>query len=113
STADQCPSCGSTKIVKGVFDRINELADISGERVVRPPYLYQVPLEYLPMLRPKTLRKLLDCFQTEMNVIHHASFAELQEVIPKKVAESIIKIRVGELPLNDGGSWKYIRIAMK
>ncbi|HLR08185.1 MAG TPA: endonuclease Q family protein [Bacillota bacterium] len=113
STADQCPSCGSTKIVKGVFDRINELADISGERVERPPYLYQVPLEYLPMLGPKTLRKLLDCFQTEMNVIHHASLAELQEVIPKKLAESIIKMREGELPIKAGGGGKYGRIALK
>src|SRR5699024_3377194 len=43
-----CSNCGSKKIIKGVFDRIQELADVTGVTRERPPYIYQVPLEYLP-----------------------------------------------------------------
>lgn len=71
------------KIVKGVFDRIQELKDSSADIPDRPPYLYQVPLEYLPSLGPKTFAKLLEHFQTEMNVIHHVPYHELVKVIPE------------------------------
>src|SRR5699024_8473099 len=41
----QCPNCHSTKIIKGVFDRIQELANTDPQLKKRPPYLHQVPLE--------------------------------------------------------------------
>src|SRR5690625_2665644 len=83
----QCSVCGSTKIIKGVFDRIQELADVNGEIKKRPPYIHQVPLEYLPKLGPKTFANLLARFGTEMDVIHHATFEELQEVVSEKLAQ--------------------------
>ncbi|MBP1949497.1 endonuclease Q family protein [Virgibacillus litoralis] len=104
--ADHCHSCGSTKIVKGVFDRIQELADAK-EVKARPPYLYQVPLEYLPALGPKTFEKLLVHFQTEMNVIHHTKLDELKEVIPEKLANTIVNMREGNLAIKAGGGGKY------
>lgn len=105
--AEQCYECGSTKIVKGVFDRIKELAETSEEIIERPPYLYQVPLEYLPKLGPKTFTNLLTHFGTEMNVIHHATSAELKEVIPEKLAVAIIQMREGKLKIKAGGGGKY------
>ncbi|MEN1969088.1 endonuclease Q family protein [Lentibacillus sp. N15] len=107
----QCPHCGSKKIVNGVFDRIQELADATSVTRNRPPYLYQVPLEYLPKLGPKTFQKLLDRFHTEMYVIHHATSEELQEIIPEKLAASIIQMREGNMTIQAGGGGRYGRIA--
>ena len=102
-----CSKCGSTKIIKGVADRIKELKDTTNKVVDRPPYLYQVPLEYLPSLGPKTFDKLLSHFQTEMNIIHHVSLEQLKEVVPEKLAQSIINMREGNLAIKAGGGGKY------
>ncbi|MFB4166391.1 endonuclease Q family protein [Virgibacillus sp. JSM 102003] len=104
--AEHCHRCESTKIVKGVFDRIQELTDAK-EVKERPPYLYQVPLEYLPALGPKTFKKLLTHFQTEMNVIHHVNQDELKEVVPQKLATAIVNMREGNLAIKAGGGGKY------
>lgn len=102
-----CPNCGSKKIVKGVADRIKELADSETIKQKRPPYVYQVPLEYLPKLGPKTFDKLLDAFGTEMNVIHGISHDDLTEVISEKLADLIIKNREGKMLIEAGGGGKY------
>src|SRR5699024_4783374 len=86
--ARTCSDCGSHKIIKGVFDRINELAGDTINPNTRPPYLHQVPLEYLPKLGPKTFRKLLSAFETEMNVIHNVPLEDLKKVVPEQLAKS-------------------------
>lgn len=106
----QCPICGSTKIIKGVFDRIQELSNANAESRERPPYLYQVPLEYLPKLGPKTFEKLLQHFQTEMNVIHNVRLEDLKEVVPEKLANMIIQMREGKMQIKAGGGGRYGRI---
>lgn len=106
----QCPVCGSAKVIKGVYDRIQELSANEPSRKERPPYLYQVPLEYLPKLGPKTFEKLLQHFQTEMNVIHYAALEDLQKVIPAKLADLIIRMRSGDLEVQAGGGGKYGRV---
>ena len=103
----KCPKCGSTKIIKGVSDRIEELKNTDKQEVERPDYLYQVPLEYLPTLGPKTFQKLLNAFGTEMEVIHHTPYQKLIEVVPEKLANSIIQMREGKLPIKAGGGGKY------
>lgn len=105
--SDQCYKCHSTKIIKGVYDRIQELTNADGSNVARPPYSYQVPLEYLPKIGPKTFEKLLSHFHTEMNVIHHAPLEELQKVVPEKLATSIIRMREGSLEIKAGGGGRY------
>ncbi|MFS0672735.1 endonuclease Q family protein [Ornithinibacillus sp. 179-J 7C1 HS] len=107
SDTSVCEKCGSSKIVKGVADRIEELADFDGKVINRPPYLYQVPLEYLPKLGPKTFKKLLENFQTEMNIIHQVPYEELIEIIPEHIAKSIIQMREGKLVITAGGGGKY------
>lgn len=106
----KCFNCGSNKIVKGVFDRIQELANVQDEEKERPPYIYQVPLEYLPKLGPKTFEKLINAFHTEMNVIHHVPYDELVEVVSEKLADYIICNREGKMTIKAGGGGKYGKI---
>lgn len=68
--ADVCPHCGHTKIIKGVAERILELQTAEHRMENRPPYVHQVPLEFIPGLGPKLLDKLLQHFGTEMAVLH-------------------------------------------
>jgi len=111
SPADEkCYSCGSKKVVKGVFDRIQELTDTQKGRGDRPPYIYQVPLEYLPKLGPKTFDKLINAFHTEMNIIHHVPYDELIEVVSEKLADYIIHNREGKMAIKAGGGGIYGKI---
>ncbi|SEA58902.1 TIGR00375 family protein [Thalassobacillus cyri] len=105
-----CPACNSKKVVKGVAERIRELASSIDSYPKRPPYIYQVPLEYLPSLGPKTYEILLGRFGTEMNVIHHAGEAELNEVIPEKLTARILSLRKGEVTIEAGGGGKYGKV---
>ncbi|MEI3604676.1 endonuclease Q family protein [Pseudogracilibacillus sp. SE30717A] len=109
---EYCPHCFSKKITNGVYDRIKQLQDSFNPKVERPPYYYQIPLEYLPGLGPKTFEKLLDHFHTEMNVVHHVSYEQLKEVIPLKLADLIIDMRNGEHNIEAGGGGKYGRITI-
>src|SRR5690606_6291221 len=102
----ECPNCGSVKFTKGVSERIKELSDTS-EHPKRPPYIHQVPLEFIPGLGPKTLQKLLNCFGTEMTIVHDATFEELLDVLPEKTASLILKAREGTLNFHAGGGGKY------
>ena len=53
AAAVRCPMCGSPKLVRGVMDRIEQLAIQAGREYPyvpdnRPQYIYQVPLEFVP-----------------------------------------------------------------
>ncbi len=107
-----CPSCGGTKIVRGVFDRIAGLS--AGERPVvanparpRPPYRNQVPLEFVPGLGPKKRDALFEAFGTEMNVLHRATVNQLAEVVGEELAAVIEAARSGRLGVTSGGGGKY------
>jgi uncharacterized protein (TIGR00375 family) len=104
-----CGLCGSHKTIRGVRHRIKELSG-SKEKVKRPPYIPQVPLEYIGGLGPKTMTKLLARFKTEMNILHHVTIEELKETLPEKLAENIIRARNGELLIEAGGGGKYGKV---
>lgn len=106
-----CAKCGSVKKVKGVADRISELRTTNQVRGKRPPYIHQVPLEFIPGLGPKMLEKLLDHFGTEMAVLHSVPLESIKKVIPGKTAEIIDKARKGHLVFHAGGGGKYGKIA--
>lgn len=103
----QCPKCGSIKFTKGVSERIQELADTSQNKPQRPPYIHQVPLDFLPGIGPKTMTKLIERFGTEMKIIHDTTLDELLEILPEKIAKLILKARTGDLCLNAGGGGRY------
>lgn len=107
----ECPHCHDRKTVKGVADRIGELTTADKSPEHRPPYVHQVPLDFIPGLGPKLLRKLLDHFGTEMAILHEVPPEALKEVVPTKIAELIMKARKGELNLLAGGGGKYGKIA--
>ena len=112
SDTKKCPVCHSRKIIKGVSERIGELKDTDEPMEDRPPYLYQVPLEYLPSLGPKTYEKLLNRFGTEMSILHEIPPEKLQEALPEKLAASIIQMRNGQLPIKAGGGGKYGKVSL-
>jgi uncharacterized protein (TIGR00375 family) len=107
---EHCPVCGHHKQIKGVFDRLQELKT-SDTSPNRPPYIYQVPLEFIPGIGMKTYEKLLAHFGTEMYVLHGASEKELTEVVGAKLAQLILLARRGELSIHAGGGGQYGKIA--
>jgi uncharacterized protein (TIGR00375 family) len=110
STLEVCPACSGSKIVKGVYDRLLELKTYSEVCKDRPPYIHQVPLEFIPGLGPKTLEKLRNYFKTEMAILHEAPEDSLRSVLPPHIAESIIKARNGTLTFQAGGGGKYGKV---
>ncbi|MFP7472047.1 endonuclease Q family protein [Niallia taxi] len=107
-----CSSCGHKNGKKGVAARIKELAT-AGDKPSRPPYIHQVPLEFIPGLGKKTLEKLLHYFSTEMQIIHEAPYEQLAEILPTQVAEYIQAARAGKLSLTVGGGGRYGRVSNK
>ncbi len=110
---DRCPRCGSRKIVRGVFDRIDAIADWPEPRHPdhRPPYRHQVPLSFIPGVGGKALAKLLAAFGTEMNVLHRATEAEIRAVVGGKAAVTILATRAGEAAITPGGGGVYGKLA--
>lgn len=112
ATSERCPYCGSTKLVQGVFDRILHIADREQPLVPahRPPYHYQVPLEFIPGLGKAKMNALLAAFGTEMNILHQADEAELAGVAGPELAAKIVLARSGRLALTSGGGGTYGKV---
>jgi len=112
---ERCLYCGSLKIVRGVMDRIRTVADREEPLLAshRPPYVFQVPLEFIPGLGTKLLNRLLDRFGTEMNILHRATREELSECAGDSVAGMILEARSGTLSLEVGGGGKYGKVTRK
>ena len=105
-----CKFCGHEKRIKGVKDRIDELSTFRFTKRARPPYVYQVPLDFVPGIGPKTLAKLLKNVGTEMEIIHHAGEEELIEIVGEKITKSIVALRNGSLTIQQGGGGKYGKV---
>jgi uncharacterized protein (TIGR00375 family) len=111
-TVERCSMCGSKKIVRGVMDRIRDIADREIPIILphRPPYHYQIPLEFIPKLGIKKLDALLREFGTEMNVLHHVSAEDLTRIVGFETADYIIQARAGALAVKVGGGGTYGKI---
>lgn len=107
-----CPKCGSDKVTFGVFDRIELIKDkkttISPEN--RPPYIYQIPLTFIPGIGGKTIEKLLDTFETEMNILHKLSEDDIEAVVGEKIAQNIVNAREGNMKVESGGGGNYGKV---
>ncbi|WP_438351337.1 endonuclease Q family protein [Paenibacillus sp. FA6] len=111
-TAQLCTHCGSSKVVQGVLDRINSIAD-RGEPFIpehRPSYHYQVPLEFIPGLGKAKMNSLLTAFGTEMNILHQAQEESIATVVGSEMAQQIVKARNGSLNLTSGGGGIYGKV---
>ncbi|MBU8907860.1 endonuclease Q family protein [Desertibacillus haloalkaliphilus] len=106
-----CPTCEHNRFTKGVYNRLLELKSSDGPLVPnRPPYIHQVPLEFIPKLGSKTLAKLRDHFKTDMAIIHDVPEEGLRHVVSDSIAETIIKARRGELQFHYGGAGRYGKV---
>ena len=107
-----CPKCGSDKVTFGVFDRIELLKDKKETKSPknRPPYIYQVPLGFIPGVGDKYITKLLDVFETEMNILHKVSKDDIEGVVGEKIAEKIINAREGNVTIASGGGGVYGKV---
>ena len=105
----RCPDCDSSKITMGVFDRIEMIKDKETTKSpsFRPPYIYQIPLTFMPGLGGKTIDKLLNHFETEMNILHKLSEDDIESVVGKKIAKNIIAARSGNVKIQAGGGGVY------
>lgn len=106
----ECVNCGSTRFVKGVSKRLIELANGVENKHTRPPYIHQVPLQFIPGIGPKTLEKLKDIFGTEMNILHEVPKDELEKVVTGKIAGYIAAAREGSLKVTSGGGGTYGKV---
>jgi uncharacterized protein (TIGR00375 family) len=111
---EACPACGSTSLTRGVHDRIRELADVQEPLWPphRPPYIEQIPLEFIPGLGARTMGRLLERFGTEMNILHRATEEQLAEVVSEELARAIMLAREGTLELVSGGGGIYGKVKL-
>ena len=111
---DTCPKCGSTKVTFGVFDRIELIKDKETTKSPenRPPYIYQIPLTFIPGVGGKTIYRLLTAFETEMNILHKLSKDDIEAVVGEKIANNIVNAREGNMKVESGGGGNYGKITV-
>ncbi|AQR79360.1 endonuclease Q family protein [Paenibacillus larvae] len=110
--ASRCLYCGSSKMLRGVMDRIQSIADRELPVLpdYRPPYHYQIPLEFIPGLGKRKMAALLNHFGTEMNILHEAREQDLVHVAGQDIAHMIHLAREGRLELQTGGGGQYGKV---
>lgn len=108
----KCNTCDSRNITMGVLDRIEIIKDKEKTKSpsFRPPYKYQIPLSFIPGLGTKTIEKLLDKFETEMNILHRLSFDDIEAICGVKIAKNIIDAKSGNLNISEGGGGLYGKV---
>ncbi len=109
---ETCPMCGGKNVTFGVFDRIELIKDKEKTKSPenRPPYIYQVPLGFIPGVGSKTIAKLLSTFETEMNILHKLSKDDIEAVVGEKVANYIVNAREGKMQIHAGGGGNYGKV---
>ena len=111
---ETCPMCGGKNVTFGVFDRIELIKDKEKTKSPenRPPYIYQVPLGFIPGVGGKTIAKLLDTFETEMNILHKLTKDDIEMVVGEKVANNIENARNGNMQIHSGGGGVYGKVSV-
>lgn len=107
----KCPVSERHPVIVGVKDRLEMIKDREHEKMEnRPPYHYQIPLEFLPKVGPKTIDRLISHFGNEMRILHEASLKELSKVVKEDIANNIVLGREGKLGIEAGGGGVYGKI---
>ncbi|RIV19620.1 hypothetical protein D2Q93_12630 [Alicyclobacillaceae bacterium I2511] len=104
--------CGSQHKVTGVFDRLATIQDDSKaiHPPHRPPYVWQIPLEFIPGVGEKTIQKLLRVFGNEMNILQRATLEQLNQIVGDKLGPQIFQACHGKVEFVPGGGGIYGRI---
>lgn len=110
----KCNNCDSKNITMGVFDRIEIIKDKKDTKSPenRPPYIYQIPLTFIPGVGGKTIDKLLNRFETEMNILHKLSKDDIESVVGEKIAKNIVQARDGNMNIESGGGGVYGKVKL-
>ena len=108
----KCDRCNGTNITMGVYDRIEIIKDKKETKspANRPPYIYQIPLTFMPGVGGKTIEKLLSNFETEMNILHKLSKDDIEAVVGSKMADVIVNARSGNMNIQAGGGGVYGKV---
>ena len=69
-----------------------------------------MPLTFIPGLGAKTIDKLLNHFETEMNILHKLSKDDLEAITNAKIANTIMLAREGKLKIQAGGGGVYGKV---
>ena len=111
---ENCPYCGGKNVTFGVFDRIELIKDKEKTKSPenRPPYIYQIPLTFIPGVGGKTIYRLLTAFETEMNILHKLSKDDIEAVVGEKIANNIVNAREGNMKVESGGGGNYGKITV-
>jgi uncharacterized protein (TIGR00375 family) len=115
----RCPICGGV-IKKGVFDRVNELADFKEPKhpEYRPPYLHLIPLaEIIQMalghasVQTKGVQtawnKLIERFGNEVKALIYSEPEDLKIVGDDRIINAILAFRKGNVVIHPGGGGQY------
>ncbi|WP_292391293.1 TIGR00375 family protein [Methanosarcina sp. UBA5] len=115
----RCPICGGV-IKKGVFDRVNELADFKEPEHpdYRPPYLHLIPLaEIIQMalghasVQTKGVQtawnKLIERFGNEVKALIYSEPEDLKVVGDDRIVNAILAFRKGDVIIHPGGGGQY------
>ncbi|WP_078576943.1 endonuclease Q family protein [Salipaludibacillus agaradhaerens] len=112
-----CPDHPNNRVIRGVYDRIIQLAEAQKGQLnackmkgQRPPYRPHVPLEFIPGIGPKTIDKLITRFQSEMVIIHEAPLEDLAHYLNEKQLENLTSIRQQTVKITSGGGGIYGKI---
>ncbi|MNT44576.1 hypothetical protein D3C72_1811100 [compost metagenome] len=70
-------------------------------------------MSFVPGVGGKTIEKLLDAFETEMNILHKLSKDDLEAVVGEKISNNIINAREGKMKVSSGGGGIYGKIKSK
>lgn len=110
----RCDRDPSHPVVEGVLDRIHRIAAAQGDLDLplpaRPPYVHQVPLQFIPGLGQRALDRLIAAFGSEMAVLHTAAPDALAEVVGPRLAALVVQAREGTLAVEAGGGGHYGRV---
>jgi len=110
----RCDHCNKLNVTMGVMDRIVSIRDKNKSKSPenRPPYIYQIPLTFIPGLGGKTIDKLLNTFETEMNILHKLTQDDIESVVGEKLAKTIIASREGKVNIESGGGGVYGKLTV-
>lgn len=115
----RCSICGGV-IKKGVFDRVNELADFKEPEHPehRPPYLHLIPLaEIIQMalghasVQTKGVQtawnQLIERFGNEVKALIYSEPEDLKVVGDDRIVNAILAFRKGNVIIHPGGGGQY------
>ncbi|ADQ07100.1 PHP domain protein [Caldicellulosiruptor hydrothermalis 108] len=105
-----CPFCKSNDIVIGVEDRISWLYKTENP-VEKPPYFYTFPFELVQGFGQKTIQKIIDVFENEINFIKSLNNGTFKNYnIDENIAQKLVRFMNQDYTVKFGAGGHFGRI---